>query len=166
MAQPLAWSGWEHATVGRFHGRWDDPDGSFRRTLYLGESLLACLLEVLAFACTDKHLVATLAEIDEDPEDARTYPTAEPGTLDPAWLGSRCAASAVLCSRYCQVTADDNAAALNSQLIGDALDPGYDDFDAALLKNGAARALGTTPVDCQSVRAGPGVGSEVLTGAA
>jgi hypothetical protein len=66
-------------------GRWDDPQGTFR-TQYLGESPLACLLEVLAFARKDKHLAAALAEIDEDPEDARAYPTAESGTMDPAWL--------------------------------------------------------------------------------
>lgn len=93
-------------------------------------------------------------------------PPRSQGPWIPHGWGPRCAASAVLCSRYCQVTADDNAAALDSHLIGDAPDAGYDDFDAAPLKNGAARAIGTTPVDCQSVRAGPGVGSEVLTGAA
>jgi hypothetical protein len=138
--EPLAWSGWEHATDGRFHGRWDDPEGKFR-TLYLGESLLACLLEVLAFARKDKHLAATLAEIDEDPKDAQQYPTADPGALDPAWLGPRCAASAVLSGRYCRVTAADTVAALYPKFIGDALDAGYDDFDAALLKNSGARTI-------------------------
>ncbi|WP_165979605.1 RES domain-containing protein [Kocuria rosea] len=131
--EPLAWSGWEHATDGRFHSRWDDPHGTFR-TLYLGESLLACLLEVLAFARKDKHLAAALAEIDEDPEDAQTHPTADPGSLDPAWLGPRCAASAVLSGRYCQVSAAETVATLYPRFIGDALDAGYDDFDAALLK--------------------------------
>lgn len=138
--EPLAWSGWEHATDGRFHGRWDDPHGTFR-TLYLGESLLACLLEVLAFARKDKHLATALAEIDENPEDAREHPTADPGTLDPAWLGPRCAASAVLSGRYCRVSAADTVATLYPRFIGDALDAGYDDFDAGLLKNGAARAI-------------------------
>ena len=138
--EPLAWSGWEHATDGRFHGRWDDPNGSFR-TLYLGESLLACLLEVLAFARKDKHLAAALTEIDEDPQDARAYPTTTPGTLDQAWLEPRCAASAVLSGRYCRVSAAETVAALYPRFVGDALDAGYDDFDAGLLKNAGARSI-------------------------
>lgn len=33
---PWAWTPWEYAGAdGRFHGRWDDPDGTWR-TLYLG----------------------------------------------------------------------------------------------------------------------------------
>lgn len=138
--EPLAWSGWEHATNGRFHGRWDDPEGNYR-TVYLGESLLACLLEVLAFARKDAHLAGALAEISEDPEDAQNHPTAELGTLDPRWLGPRCAASAILSGRYCQVTTARTVAALYPRFIGAALDAGYDDSDAALLKNGAARTI-------------------------
>ena len=48
---PEAWGwcpGWEWAAEDRrFHGRWDDSLGNFR-TVYSGDSLLACLLEVLA----------------------------------------------------------------------------------------------------------------------
>ena len=45
---PWAWTPWQYASDdGRFPGRWDDPDGSFR-TVYAGRDLLACLLEVLA----------------------------------------------------------------------------------------------------------------------
>ena len=40
--EPWAWVGWEWATDGRFHGRWDDFDGNFR-TIYAGSTLLACL---------------------------------------------------------------------------------------------------------------------------
>ena len=45
---PWNWTPWEYAgTDGRFHGRWDDPNGTWR-TLYAGFSPLACYLEVLA----------------------------------------------------------------------------------------------------------------------
>ena len=40
--EPWAWVGWEWATAGRFHGRWDHFDGNFR-TIYAGSPLLACL---------------------------------------------------------------------------------------------------------------------------
>lgn len=38
---------WELASRGRFPGRWNDRDGTFR-TIYVAETLLACLAEVLA----------------------------------------------------------------------------------------------------------------------
>lgn len=44
---PWQWTDWAYAEDGRFDGRWDDPGGSWR-TLYVGETRLACLLELLA----------------------------------------------------------------------------------------------------------------------
>ena len=67
--EPWAWVGWEWATNGRFSGRWDDRDGNFR-TLYVGSTLLACLVEVLANFRPDPHV--TLDDITEDEED-RAY---------------------------------------------------------------------------------------------
>ena len=42
------------ATDGRSTGRWDDPDGVWR-TLYLGDTRMACYLEVLAFARRSRY---------------------------------------------------------------------------------------------------------------
>lgn len=137
---PLSWAGWEYATDGRFHGRWDDPEGGFR-TLYLGQTLLGCLVEVLAHARTDQHLADALDEIVEEPEDAQHHPTAEPGSLDSQWLQTRRAATAVLRGQYCQVSASETIAELYPRFIGAALEAGYEDFDAALLKDGAARSI-------------------------
>ncbi|MEX5236185.1 hypothetical protein [Kocuria arenosa] len=39
------------------------------------------------------------------------------------------------------MSASDTVAALYPRFIGDALDAGYDDFNAALLKNGAVRTI-------------------------
>ena len=44
---PWTFTPWQYAENGRFTGRWDDPDGNYR-TLYTGQTLLGCLLEVLA----------------------------------------------------------------------------------------------------------------------
>ena len=45
---PWNWTPWEYAgTDGCFHGRWDDPHGTWR-SLYTGFSAPACYLEVLA----------------------------------------------------------------------------------------------------------------------
>lgn len=62
---PWAWALWKYAVRGRFGGRWDDPDGTFR-TVYAGESLLACLLEVLACFRPDTALSAELDAIEDN----------------------------------------------------------------------------------------------------
>ncbi|MCZ2403460.1 RES family NAD+ phosphorylase [Paenarthrobacter sp. Z7-10] len=138
--EPLAWSGWEHAVNGVFPGRWDDPNGRFR-TMYLAESLVGCLLEVLAHARKEPYMVAALGEIEEDPEDAREFPTLEPGTVDRAWLGPRCAANVVLYGKYCRVTATETISALYPLFIAATLKDGHDDFDASVLKSGGARTI-------------------------
>ncbi|MBM6622828.1 RES family NAD+ phosphorylase [Micrococcaceae bacterium RIT802] len=137
---PLAWADWSYATNGRFQGRWDDPDGRFR-TLYFGDALLNCLVELLAHARREKYLAEELAGIDEDPEDAAHYPTIEPGKVDRAWLLPRCAAEATLTGQHCDVTDKESIAALHPHFIRKTLEAGHYDFDAALLKNGEARSL-------------------------
>ena len=76
---PWTWTPWEYADSGRFDGRWDDPDGIWR-TLYVGSSLLACYLEVLARFRADPAVVNELAAIEDDEE----YPTVAAGTLSRA----------------------------------------------------------------------------------
>lgn len=138
--EPLAWSAWEHATNGVFPGRWDDPDGRFR-TMYVAETLLGCLLEVLAHARKETYMQAALDEIEEDEEDAQQFPTMKPGSVARDWLKPRCAARARLYGTYCQVTAAESIAELYPLFIAATLKAGHDDFDAALLKNGAARKI-------------------------
>jgi hypothetical protein len=76
---PWAWTPWEYAGAdGRFHGRWDDPNGTWR-TIYVGSTALACYLEVLARFRPDPVLVAELAGIDRN--DADAFPTAPAGEL-------------------------------------------------------------------------------------
>ena len=138
--EPLAWSGWEHATNGVFPGRWDDPDGRFR-TIYVAESLLGCFLEVLAHARKEAYMAAALEEIHEDEEDAKQFPTLRPGQVHKSWLEPRCVATAVLYGNYCRVTAAGSVAQLYPMFIAATLKDGHDDFDAALLKSAGARKI-------------------------
>lgn len=138
--EPLAWSGWEHATNGVFPGRWDDPDGRFR-TMYVAESLLGCLLEVLAHARKEAYMEAALDDIDEAAEDAEEFPTLRPGQVHQGWLEPRCIAKAALYGSYCRVSASESIAELYPVFIAATLKEGHDDFDAALLKNAGARKI-------------------------
>jgi len=93
--EPWAWTPWQYAEHGRFSGRWDDPDGVWR-SIYVGESRLACYLEVLAFARADPQLQDGLAGIEEAPEDAVAHPTLPAGLLPGSWRWPRRVGSALL----------------------------------------------------------------------
>lgn len=137
---PFAWSGWEWAVDGRFNGRWDDADGNFR-TVYVGETLLGCLVEVLAPFRADPEIGAELGAIEEDPEDAALHPTAVPGEVSYDWLTPRVAGSARLAGTFCAVTAVDSFNVLRPRFIGMTLSLGRHDFDAAALKDASLRKL-------------------------
>jgi len=63
---PWDWLDWRYAQNGRFNGRWDDLYGNFR-SVYAGQTLFACLVEVLAKFRRDAALADELADIDDDP---------------------------------------------------------------------------------------------------
>lgn len=101
---PFAWSDWRYATDGgRFNGRWDDQLAEFR-TIYTGETLLACLLEVLAQFRPDPQTDADLDEIEDPDGEIAMYPDAPSGTVGYRWLEERLAGSADQSGRYCLVT--------------------------------------------------------------
>lgn len=132
--EPWAWPGWEWATNGRFNGRWDDGAGNFR-TVYAGDSLFACLLEVLAAFRVDPELAAALALVEVEAVDQVPYPTAPAGHVPHSWLEHRIAFSAVLRGTYCDVASAASIATLRPRFIADALRLGRRDFDAAALKD-------------------------------
>ncbi|MDQ0744223.1 hypothetical protein QFZ62_001531 [Clavibacter sp. B3I6] len=74
---PWVWTDWRYAERGRFRGRWDSPDGSYR-TVYAGSTPLACLVELLAPFRPDPAVVDELAAIQEDEADASLHPTVAP----------------------------------------------------------------------------------------
>lgn len=139
--QPWAWTPWEYADQGVFPGRWDDPEGEYR-TVYVGDTLLSCLLEVLAGFRPDPVVVSGVADVVEDPEDARDYPTAPAGALPRDWIEPRRAGHATLTGRYAAVTRAGSLAALRSRFLSKARELGLPDVDAGTLKQAdSARPL-------------------------
>ncbi|KGJ72309.1 hypothetical protein GY21_16290 [Cryobacterium roopkundense] len=141
---PWAWSDWKHATdEGRFNGRWDDVAGQFR-TVYAGESLFACLMELLAKFRRDTHLVDALEQIEEDPADTIEFPAREPSAVSYRWLEDRCASTATLQGTFCVATSADTLAVLWPLFIDTARRLGSSDLDAAALKDSGPRDLTRT----------------------
>ncbi|WP_180536420.1 RES domain-containing protein [Micrococcus luteus] len=141
---PWQWADWKWAAPeGRFQGRWDALDGGLYRTLYVGGSLFACLVELLAPLRPDPVLAERLGEITVEPEDAAQAPTEEPGVIDvDDWTARRRAGSAHLTGRFCVVTAFETIAALRPRFAGIATGVhGLADFDAAALKDARPRLL-------------------------
>ncbi|RFA06881.1 hypothetical protein B7R21_17930 [Subtercola boreus] len=136
-----AWSDWRYATDnGRFDGRWDDQHGNFR-TIYTADSLYACLLEVLAKYRPARSVEDQVAAIDDSDGHGALYPDYSAGNLDHSWLNDRLAGHATQDGVYCYVTHSTTVAALRRRF-----DPAHygvpaTDFDAALLKDSAPRAL-------------------------
>lgn len=137
---PWVWADWTWATDGRFPGRWDDRDGNFR-TIYVGSTLLACLLEVLADFRPDQQLAAEMTDIDVVDDDEAMYPTVPAGRIDPTWLKPRVSGSAKLTGDFCWVTTAQTLAALHPHFVAAALQAGLRDFDAAALKDSRPREL-------------------------
>jgi hypothetical protein len=137
---PFAWAPWEYAETGRFDGRWDDPDGTYR-TLYLGDSLLGALLEVLARFRPDLELAAELAGIDDEDGGAEVYPTLCPGLVPRSWMEPRLAGTALLHGEFVDVRRAPTVGTLRRRFAGLAADLGLPDLDAAALKASAPRRL-------------------------
>lgn len=137
---PWAWTPWQYAHDGRFPGRWDDPDGLWR-TVYVGDSRLACYLEVLACFRPDPVLTAEFDTIIEDPDDARDHPTAAPGQLSPDWLTPRQVGSARLTGWYTLPGARQSLPTLRAQFLPRARHLAIPDLDAAAIRLAEPREL-------------------------
>lgn len=138
---PWAWTDWKYATDdGRFNGRWDDLHGQFR-TAYVGNSLYACLIEVLAKYRRDGALSLDLDGIVEDPVDAEEFPTPPAAAIGYDWLELRLTASAILTGSFCDISASATVAALWPRFANTALQLGAKDFDLAALKDSGPRDL-------------------------
>lgn len=135
---PWAWVDRQYAG----HNRWDDADGVFR-TVYAGDSLYACYVEVLAYARPDLDPDDSdlLAGITEDPDDAALYPVPPAGTIPREWIGARMVGTAALSGPYADVRAAATIAALRPVFLRLTLALGYPDFDAAALKSAHPREL-------------------------
>ena len=140
VPDPFAWTPWQYATDGRFGGRWDDPDGLYR-TLYVGGSLLSCLLEVLAPFRPDLALVAELAGIADTDGQDELFPTVPAGRVPRSWVMPRRVGAAVLGGDFVDVRAPITLATLRTRFAAVAADLGLVDLDASAVKLAAPRTL-------------------------
>lgn len=138
--EPWSWTPWEYAEAGRFPKRWDDPQGRWR-SLYVGESPLACYLEVLAFARPDVALLEDLAAVDEAPEDAEEHPTLSGGLLPSSWLADRRIGSARLSGWFAVPGDKETLPTLRRRFLGLALRLRLPDVDAGTLRLAQPRAF-------------------------
>lgn len=137
---PFAWTPWQYAEHGRFGGRWDDHNGQFR-TVYVAESLLGCLLEVLSRFRPDPQLAAELDTIVVDAADDQQFPTALAGQVPTAWLEPRCAGTALLTGTFIDVRSPGTVREIRHHLGAHATTLGVTDLDAASLKLSSPRAF-------------------------
>lgn len=137
---PDPWAWVDRSYAGR--NRWDDANGVFR-TIYAGDSLYACFVELLAYARPDVGLDGSdlLACIVEDPADAAEHPVSAAGALPRDWIQARMVASAKLTGSFADMRSSEMIAALRPQFVQLALRLGYHDFDAAAVKSAQHRAL-------------------------
>ena len=138
--EPWAWTPWQYAENGRFGGRWDDPDGLWR-SLYVGQSRLACYLEVLAPFRPDAKLQEELADIVEDPEDALLDPTLEAGLVPPEWREPRRIGAATLTGWYAVPAAKESLPTLRARFLRLATRLQLPDVDAAAVRLAEPRAF-------------------------
>jgi hypothetical protein len=137
---PFAWTPWQYADLGRFGGRWDDSNGQFR-TVYVADSLLGCLLEVLSRFRPDPQLSAELDTIVVEAPDNEHFPTAPPGHVPTAWLEPRCAGIALLTGTFLDVRTPGTVRQIRHHLGARAAALGVTDLDAASLKLTSPRSF-------------------------
>lgn len=130
---PWAYSAWSYSNDGVFPGRWDSPHACDFRTLYVGESLLGCFLEVLADHRRDAILDADLDAIEVDENEPETI---QSGELPVEWVQTRAIGRAHLSGAFCQVSSKQSLSGLYPKFIRTAIDLGQPDFDAAAVRSG------------------------------
>jgi hypothetical protein len=136
--EPWAWTPWEFADQGVFTGRWDDPDGTWR-TLYVGDSRLACYLKVLAPMRPDPRLAEELADINEDPDDAVLYPTLGNGLLPRTWASTRRVGQGRLSGWYALPADKETLTTLRARFLTMAVRLELPDVDASAVRVSAPR---------------------------
>lgn len=135
---PWHWTDWVYAEDGRFDGRWDDPGGSWR-TLYVGETRLACLLELLARFRPSTRVIEEISDIEIDDEEE--FPTIEAGTIPNEWCTPRRSGTATMRGAFAVPGHHQSLAALRTIFRTKALGLGLEDLDAAAIRDARPRTL-------------------------
>lgn len=138
---PWAWTDWSYASEGRFNGRWDSEDGYYR-TIYAGNTVHGCLVEVLASFRPDPAVIADMEAILVEEIDEQVHPTASAGVVPPSWFERRRIGSADLSGTYCVIASSPTIATLRPHFAAMAVNEfGLEDFDSSALQNARPRAL-------------------------
>ncbi len=123
---------------GRFDGRWDDPQGSYR-VLYAATSRFGAFVEALGPFRADPAVVAGLAEIVDD--GPAPTPVVAPGGLPLSWASARVMGQARLTARAAQVGHSRSLAHLRQHLSREVVRFQLEDLDAAAIRLSAPRAF-------------------------
>ena len=138
---PWRFTDWAYAdTTGRFDGRWDDPEGSYR-VLYASMSKLGAFVEALGDFRADPAVVAGLDEIVTDDADDDAELVAAPGHVPVSWSRGRVIGEATVAARCAQVGHSRSLAALRQQLSRLVVRYHLEDLDAAAIRLRAPRAF-------------------------
>jgi hypothetical protein len=134
---PWRFTDWAYADQdGRFDGRWDDPDGSYR-VLYASTSRFGAFVESLGDFRADPELAAGLEDIVTDDED-RAVP---PGHLPVTWLRGRVIGEALVTARCAQVGHSRSLACLRGELAALVVRYRLEDLDGSAIRLRAPRAF-------------------------
>lgn len=141
---PWQWTPWQYASdAGRFNGRWDDQDAQFR-TLYTGDRLLGCFLELLAPVRPNETAFAELAEIYDDATTVPQHRDPERGAIGMTWLSDRLYSRGTQTGTYAEVTHAEGVAYLVAAGIFERLGIPARAVDVALLKDAHQRDVTRT----------------------
>lgn len=136
---PWRFTDWAHADQhGRFDGRWDDPEGSYR-ALYASTSRFGAFVEALGDFRADPELTAGLKDIVADDEEEE--PAVPPGHLPLSWLRGRVAGEATVTVRLAQVGHSRSLARLRSELAALVVRYQLEDLDGSAIRLRAPRAF-------------------------
>lgn len=130
---------WEYAEQGRFAGRWDDPEGTYR-VLYAASDRLGAWLEVLAPFRPPPETLAAGDAVAGDPRDVG-YDTVAAGVVPRSFFEARGVGSARLAGRFVEVLDAETIASLRRRMAARLVHYGLDDLDGAVLRAVAPRAL-------------------------
>ncbi len=156
-ADPWQFVDWTYADHdGRFDGRWDDPDGTYR-VLSACDSKFGAYVEVLADFRPDPEVAAGLAGIVTNSDDEDAGP--EPGQVPRSWMEDRVVGRASVTGEFAEVGHSRSLAVLRDELAGLLVRHRLDDLDASAIRVSAPRAftqqLSRFIYECTDERGGP-----------
>lgn len=132
---PWAYPDWAQAGEdGTFGNRWDDPKSSYR-VLYACSQRLGALIETLSRFRPDPEVVAGLAAIEGEDDEA----ILPPGHVPSSWFTTRLMGEGALRGRFADVAHGRSLAYLRNALAATVVHYGVDDLDGSAIRSSAPR---------------------------